>query len=334
MKQNLKINTQIKKALSLFLTILMIMTLMPYGIAPNVYAETFSSATDVWKAIELSNEKRTEHYKQYSLLSYKYSPDDVIKIAESHWRVVNVASGSSNSDPYAGAIIYYFDNDKLSANIESVTFIADPPVVPLARKKVFTKSPVGNTFIWHTKQTDTVFLGPVGANYNANIEVKLKDGQTLVSLGLENTPITMYQVWTDKDRKIVTNGENSTIIFNKALVSPDNEELFKFPKATNQPPKAYLKYDSSSKTLKVIHQLKFTDAVGISTTNDSGKPAVFYVNEKLPEAITNLFDNTSGGADAILYRSDDKGEKFSSDTPVYDLNFEDDTYSPGWVGRK
>jgi len=149
---------------------------------------------------------------RYSKTVYKGIDDDgTIRLAVSQWSTASSGWSTDPNNPYAGHFILSFTNEDFYSQIESIQ-------IDRGRKAYLSTTDGGATWTVpiypRAGQDNMVFLSGSAQNYD--IKIKLKNGQTLQSLGLADTSLSFESVW------IKENGAIAEESISRGFISPDS----------------------------------------------------------------------------------------------------------------
>ena len=220
--------------------------------------------------------------------------------------------GLSNTEPYAGRFLLNFHRVEFYEQIQSVSIVSGNNVTEFDKE--------ANGALWTVPiNTRTWASGKIGVVTNSQIRITLKNGQTLESLQLENTPISF-------ETFAVTGSGNpggSSMMVNRSwdqgfiLANNQNRKDEQKTGFLTGPMSNRISLDYNQLTgqmvIKSIHSFK--PNVKMSTTDLYW---VVYIKEQIPKELLPYIDtaNIRLGATNEDGRGDKPGSEFRTDTPV------------------
>ena len=220
--------------------------------------------------------------------------------------------GLSNTEPYAGRFLLNFHRVEFYEQIQSVSIVSGNNVTEFDKE--------ANGALWTVPiNTRTWASGKIGVVTNSQIRITLKNGQTLESLQLENTPISF-------ETFAVTGSGNpggSSMMVNRSwdqgfiLANNQNRKDEQKTGFLTGPMSNRIRLDYNQLTgqlvIKSIHSFK--PNVKMSTTDLYW---VVYIKEQIPKELLPYIDtaNIRLGATNEDGRGDKPGSEFRTDTPV------------------
>lgn len=220
--------------------------------------------------------------------------------------------GLSNTEPYAGRFLLNFHRVEFYEQIQGVSIVS--------RNNVTEFDKEANGALWTVPiNTRTWASGKIGVVTNSQIRITLKNGQTLESLQLENTPISF-------ETFAVTGSGNpggSSMMVNRSwdqgfiLANNQNRKDEQKTGFLTGPMSNRISLDYNQLTgqlvIKSIHSFK--PNVKMSTTDLYW---VVYIKEQIPKELLPYIDtaNIRLGATNEDGRGDKPGSEFRTDTPV------------------
>ena len=220
--------------------------------------------------------------------------------------------GLSNTEPYAGRFLLNFHRVEFYEQIQGVSIVSGNNVTEFDKE--------ANGALWTVPiNTRTWASGKIGVVTNSQIRITLKNGQTLESLQLENTPISF-------ETFAVTGSGNpggSSMMVNRSwdqgfiLVNNQNKKDEQKTGFLTGPMSNRIRLDYNQLTgqlvIKSIHSFK--PNVKMSTTDLYW---VVYIKEQIPKELLPYIDtaNIRLGATNEDGRGDKPGSEFRTDTPV------------------
>ena len=220
--------------------------------------------------------------------------------------------GLSNTEPYAGRFLLNFHRVEFYEQIQGVSIVSGNNVTEFDKE--------ANGALWTVPiNTRTWASGKIGVVTNSQIRITLKNGQTLESLQLENTPISF-------ETFAVTGSGNpggSSMMVNRSwdqgfiLANNQNRKDEQKTGFLTGPMSNRIRLDYNQLTgqlvIKSIHSFK--PNVKMSTTDLYW---VVYIKEQIPKELLPYIDtaNIRLGATNEDGRGDKPGSEFRTDTPV------------------
>ena len=220
--------------------------------------------------------------------------------------------GLSNTEPYAGRFLLNFHRVEFYEQIQGVSIVSGNNVTEFDKE--------ANGALWTVPiNTQTWASGKIGVVTNSQIRITLKNGQTLESLQLENTPISF-------ETFAVTGSGNpggSSMMVNRSwdqgfiLANNQNRKDEQKTGFLTGPMSNRISLDYNQLTgqmvIKSIHSFK--PNVKMSTTDLYW---VVYIKEQIPKELLPYIDtaNIRLGATNEDGRGDKPGSEFRTDTPV------------------
>ena len=220
--------------------------------------------------------------------------------------------GLSNTEPYAGRFLLNFHRVEFYEQIQGVSIVSGNNVTEFDKE--------ANGALWTVPiNTRTWASGKIGVVTNSQIRITLKNGQTLESLQLENTPISF-------ETFAVTGSGNpggSSMMVNRSwdqgfiLANNQNRKDEQKTGFLTGPMSNRISLDYNQLTgqlvIKSIHSFK--PNVKMSTTDLYW---VVYIKEQIPKELLPYIDtaNIRLGATNEDGRGDKPGSEFRTDTPV------------------
>lgn len=220
--------------------------------------------------------------------------------------------GLSNTEPYAGRFLLNFHRVEFYEQIQGVSIVSGNNVTEFDKE--------ANGALWTVPiNTRTWASGKIGVVTNSQIRITLKNGQTLESLQLENTPISF-------ETFAVTGSGNpggSSMMVNRSwdqgfiLANNQNKKDEQKTGFLTGPMSNRIRLDYNQLTgqlvIKSIHSFK--PNVKMSTTDLYW---VVYIKEQIPKELLPYIDtaNIRLGATNEDGRGDKPGSEFRTDTPV------------------
>lgn len=220
--------------------------------------------------------------------------------------------GLSNTEPYAGRFLLNFHRVEFYEQIQGVSIVSGNNVTEFDKE--------ANGALWTVPiNTRTWASGKIGVVTNSQIRITLKNGQTLESLQLENTPISF-------ETFAVTGSGNpggSSMMVNRSwdqgfiLANNQNRKVEQKTGFLTGPMSNRIRLDYNQLTgqlvIKSIHSFK--PNVKMSTTDLYW---VVYIKEQIPKELLPYIDtaNIRLGATNEDGRGDKPGSEFRTDTPV------------------
>lgn len=220
--------------------------------------------------------------------------------------------GLSNTEPYAGRFLLNFHRVEFYEQIKNVSIVSGNNVTEFDKE--------ANGALWTVPiNTRTWASGKIGVVTNSQIRITLKNGQTLESLQLENTPISF-------ETFAVTGSGNpggSSMMVNRSwdqgfiLANNQNRKDEQKTGFLTGPMSNRISLDYNQLTgqmvIKSIHSFK--PNVKMSTTDLYW---VVYIKEQIPKELLPYIDtaNIRLGATNEDGRGDKPGSEFRTDTPV------------------
>ena len=220
--------------------------------------------------------------------------------------------GLSNTEPYAGRFLLNFHRVEFYEQIQGVSIVSGNNVTEFDKE--------ANGALWTVPiNTRTWASGKIGVVTNSQIRITLKNGQTLESLQLENTPISF-------ETFAVTSSGNpggSSMMVNRSwdqgfiLANNQNRKDEQKTGFLTGPMSNRIRLDYNQLTgqlvIKSIHSFK--PNVKMSTTDLYW---VVYIKEQIPKELLPYIDtaNIRLGATNEDGRGDKPGSEFRTDTPV------------------
>ena len=220
--------------------------------------------------------------------------------------------GLSNTEPYAGRFLLNFHRVEFYEQIQSVSIVSGNNVTEFDKE--------ANGALWTVPiNTRTWASGKIGVVTNSQIRITLKNGQTLESLQLENTPISF-------ETFAVTGSGNpggSSMMVNRSwdqgfiLANNQNRKDEQKTGFLTGPMSNRISLDYNQLTgqmvIKSIHSFK--PNVKMSTPDLYW---VVYIKEQIPKELLPYIDtaNIRLGATNEDGRGDKPGSEFRTDTPV------------------
>ena len=218
--------------------------------------------------------------------------------------------GLSNTEPYAGRFLLNFHRVEFYEQIQGVSIVSGNNVTEFDKE--------ANGALWTVPiNTRTWASGKIGVVTNSQIRITLKNGQTLESLQLENTPISF-------ETFAVTGSGNpggSSMMVNRSwdqgfiLANNQNRKDEQKTGFLTGPMSNRISLDYNQLTgqlvIKSIHSFK--PNVKMSTTDLYW---VVYIKEQIPKELLPYTANIRLGATNEDGRGDKPGSEFRTDTPV------------------
>ena len=219
--------------------------------------------------------------------------------------------GLSNTEPYAGRFLLNFHRVEFYEQIQSVSIVSGNNVTEFDKE--------ANGALWTVPiNTRTWASGKIGVVTNSQIRITLKNGQTLESLQLENTPISF-------ETFAVTGSGNpggSSMMVNRSwdqgfiLANNQNRKDEQKTGFLTGPMSNRISLDYNQLTgqmvIKSIHSFK------PNVKMRSDLYWVVYIKEQIPKELLPYIDtaNIRLGATNEDGRGDKPGSEFRTDTPV------------------
>ncbi|MCF2706155.1 hypothetical protein I6E29_02580 [Arcanobacterium haemolyticum] len=234
---------------------------------------------------------------QFARIAYKDFGNGGNTINVSLTKKTNLGRGwdASAANPYAGQVIFTFNNKTFYEQIASITVSG----------VAYAGEQDGRLWKYNVVGSGTEY-GLIGSVTESDVVITLKDGATLESLGLAETPLAMDMVWTNMKGQVVPESMANTIIeATNNLQQTDENMLVDAPSWMRVHPGAKVIYDPETRTIKTLHTFTPTMDVAIVEPN-----RVYYPKEYVPEALLPYFEDTVN-----LYRSDIDGKAIKGVTP-------------------
>lgn len=220
--------------------------------------------------------------------------------------------GLSNTEPYAGRFLLNFHRVEFYEQIQSVSIVSGNNVTEFDKE--------ANGALWTVPiNTRTWASGKIGVVTNSQIRITLKNGQTLESLQLENTPISFETFAVTgsgnpggSSMMVNRSWDQGFILANNQNRKDEQKTGFLTGPMSNRISLDYNQF-TGQMVIKSIHSFK--PNVKMSTTDLYW---VVYIKEQIPKELLPYIDtaNIRLGATNEDGRGDKPGSEFRTDTPI------------------
>lgn len=267
----------------------MVLALSMAGAAvPNVAMADISTAD---RAMDT-----TTHYDatgvESSSLRYAFTrysgvdADGTIRLTVTKWATGATGWGTDKKNPYAGQYILSFTNDEFYKQIESIQLDG-------GSKAMLTKYDDGA--MWMMPANDAnLQTGLIGVVTNRDLKIKLKDGKTLESLGMDSAAIGFESVWIKGNGAIARESISTGYIQQKGSMNkPEMDTGFTKGKMGNS-----VIMDTHNMRILSVHTFKPNE-----NYLQTDYQWVLYIKEQIPKALLPYIEQ----GEVEIYNSDTQG---------------------------
>ncbi|MDO4662911.1 MAG: InlB B-repeat-containing protein, partial [Tissierellia bacterium] len=231
---------------------------------------------------------------RYAGTNYRGEDEQGIKLTVSKWATQSTSWGNIDKGPYNGRYLLNFFDDEFYSQIEAITV-----------NGIAFQSESGGA-LWKVPINSKTFSsGLIGLVTNDDIYIKLKNGQTLTSLGYADKKIIFKTVWVRGDGLIDYNGNDEGFILKDNTTIPEkNEDNFsKVQNFTTGEPKKKVYFNVKDNLINSVVTFKPDENYLQSDYN-----WVVYVNEKItPELFKYIDTDNIYIVNSDLYGNANKG---------------------------
>ncbi len=265
---------------------------------------------------------------RYAGLEYK-SVDDKgnIVLNETKWAKLATGWGHDDSIQLSGQYLLYFDNPDFYNEVASISAAGKPmnKVTNVDGKEVQP----GKLWSIGIANPNPFDYAKIGIVTNHDIVITLKDGQTLDSLGLADTPVNFGSVWLTDEGLIDPNGSsNGFILKNNDKILPDDQYYSGLGRNfCNGEMIQNIIFDQKTRTIRSVHTFKPDQ-----NFLQSNYSWLLYVKERVPAellkyikvndvklGVSDKLGNYTGDNEWIDLNVDDSGLVDSSRTPAVSI---------------
>ncbi len=265
---------------------------------------------------------------RYAGLEYK-SVDDKgnIVLNETKWVKLATGWGHDDSIQLSGQYLLYFDNPDFYNEVASISAAGKPmnKVTNVDGKEVQP----GKLWSIGIANPNPFDYAKIGIVTNHDIVITLKDGQTLDSLGLADTPVNFGSVWLTDEGLIDPNGSsNGFILKNNDKILPDDQYYSGLGRNfCNGEMIQNIIFDQKTRTIRSVHTFKPDQ-----NFLQSNYSWLLYVKERVPAellkyikvndvklGVSDKLGNYTGDNEWIDLNVDDSGLVDSSRTPAVSI---------------
>ncbi len=265
---------------------------------------------------------------RYAGLEYK-SVDDKgnIVLNETKWAKLATGWGHDDSIQLSGQYLLYFDNPDFYNEVASISAAGKPmnKVTNVDGKEVQP----GKLWSIGIANPNPFDYAKIGIVTNHDIVITLKDGQTLDSLGLADTPVNFGSVWLTDEGLIDPNGSsNGFILKNNDKILPDDQYYSGLGRNfCNGEMIQNIIFDQKTRTIRSVHTFKPDQ-----NFLQSNYSWLLYVKERVPAellkyikvndvklGVSDKLGNYIGDNEWIDLNVDDSGLVDSSRTPAVSI---------------
>ena len=238
----------------------------------------------------------------------KVEDDGSLSMTFTYWFSGSTGWGTDSANEYAGKYLLSFTNDTFYKQIDKV--ILDD--ISLEKHN--------DGAMWSLPVTELPNYALIGLSRNQPVKITLKNGQTLESLNLQDTPIGFNSVLTTNKGAIASNSiSNGYILHNNNNNKNEKESSFTKGKVNQR-----IKFNVDDMTIRSIHTFK--PAENFLQTDYSW---VVYVKEQIPPELLPYIDTDN----IKIYCSDLEGVKIKEGheefrVPIDDQGFVDTSRVP------
>ena len=238
----------------------------------------------------------------------KVEDDDSLSMTFTYWFSGSAGWGTDPANKYAGKYLLSFTNNTFYKQIDKV-ILAD---ISLEKHN--------DGAMWSLPVTKLPNYALIGLSRNQPVKITLKNGQTLESLNLQDTPIGFNSVLTTNKGAIASNSiSNGYILLNNKKNENEKESEFTKGKANQR-----IKFNVDDTTIRSIHTFK--PAENFLQTDYSW---VVYVKEQIAPELLPYIDTDN----IKIYCSDLDGVKINKNheeftVPINDQGLVDTSQVP------
>ena len=227
--------------------------------------------------------------------------DGTIRLTVTKWATGATGWGTDKSNPYAGQYILSFTNDEFYKQIESIQLDG-------GSKAYLAKHDDGAMWTVAANAAN-LQTGLIAVVTNRDLKIKLKDGKTLESMGMDSTAIGFESVWVKGNGAIARESVSTGFIQkNDSMNKGEMDSNFTSGKMGNT-----VVMDTHNMRINSVHTFK-PDENYLQTDYQW----VLYIKEQIPKALLPYIET----GEVEIYNSDTQGNPNSGRT-VFKVSVDD-----------
>ena len=219
--------------------------------------------------------------------------DGTIRLTVTKWATGATDWGTDKKNPYAGQYILSFTNEEFYKQIESIQ-------IDGGSKAFLTKHDDGAMWMVPANAAN-LQTGLIGVVTNRDLKIKLKDGKTLESLGMDGTPIGFESVWIKGNGAIARESVSTGYIQQKGSMSKAEMDT------------GFTRGQMGNSVIMDTHNMRILSVHSFKPNENylqSDYQWVLYIKEQIPEALLPYIEP----GEVEIYSSDTQGSPSSGRT--------------------